>query len=344
MVEGVTCLNTALYAALHCLVDMVCAWAMFAFFHEGAYENLLVYNFCAFALQMPLGTLLDLFRGKMRRLPAACSAVGVLLTVAGALLHPVLLGLGNALFHVGGGLDVIEEDFSAYRKGSALGLFVAPGAIGLYVGTLLGKTTGNLTVLLVSVFLMAALLLLLFLRGREYELPEYPAKPAGYGIVILTLCCFYVVILRSWVGLAVSFNWKSVPAYAALAVLGAASGKFCGGLLAARFGLTRTATVTLLLAALCYIAADIPIFGLAAVFLFNMSMPMTLYLLANHLPHLVGFSFGLLTFGLFLGFLPVYLQMEVPLSGSIFGALVSIISCILLIIAGKVGTYGKVSA
>ena len=109
-------MNTALYAALHFLVDLTCAWAMFAYFGAGNGENLLIYNFCAFALQMPLGTLLDLFRDKNGRVPVLCATFGASVTVVGALLHPALLGLGNALFHVGGGLDVITEDFAKERK------------------------------------------------------------------------------------------------------------------------------------------------------------------------------------------------------------------------------------
>lgn len=334
-------MNTAVYAALHFLVDMVCAWAMFAFFREGNYESLLVYNFCAFALQMPFGTLLDLIRDKGKRLPAVCAALGALITAAGALIHPAVLGLGNALFHVGGGMDVIEEDFSKRWKSRALGVFVAPGAIGLYLGTLLGKATGSMAVLLVASILMAALVMLLFRRGREYGQDDHSGESPGCGIVTVALCCFIVVILRSWVGLAVSFEWKSIPLYGALAVIGAAAGKCCGGFLAARFGISRTATVTLLLAAVSYLAADIPLFGIAAIFLFNMSMPLTLYLLASRLPHMVGFAFGLLTFGLFLGFLPVYMQLEVPLSGNLFGAASSVISCALLICAGKAGGHVK---
>ena len=334
-------MNTALYCTLHFLVDMVCAWAMFAFFRAGSYENLLIYNFCAFALQMPLGTLLDLFRDKIRRLPALCAAIGAILTAAGAMLHPALLGLGNALFHVGGGMDVIEEDFAKRWKGRALGAFVAPGAIGLYLGTVLGKRTASAAVLLIAIAAMAVLLFLL-LRAKGYERQVQTEEPRKTGMAVLALCCFLVVILRSWVGLAVSFPWKAQ--YAALAVLAAALGKLCGGLLAARFGIMKTAAASLILAAICYIVGDIPAFGLSAVLLFNMSMPLTLYLLASNLPRLPGFAFGLLTFGLFLGFLPVYAGMELPISGAVFGAVGSLISLALLTAAGKAAKYGKISA
>ena len=89
---------TGLYAAVHFLVDGVCAWAMLGHL-GGDYGGLLVYNFCAFALQLPLGAVLDRLGG--RQAPLLFAGTGCLLTVLGALLHPAVLGLGNALFHIG---------------------------------------------------------------------------------------------------------------------------------------------------------------------------------------------------------------------------------------------------
>ena len=45
---------TALYSVLHFLVDGVCAWAMLGPL-AGGMESYLLYNFCAFVLQLPLG-------------------------------------------------------------------------------------------------------------------------------------------------------------------------------------------------------------------------------------------------------------------------------------------------
>lgn len=337
-------LNTLLYAALHFWVDFVCAWAMFSFYIEGNYENLLIYNFCAFALQMPFGTLLDLLKDRMRRLPATVAAFGAIITVVASLISPAILGVGNALFHVGGGVDVMEEDLVTHKKGKNLGLFVAPGAIGVYVGTLLSRDIQNMTLLICSALCMIVLLYLLLRFGNEPGRPEQDAETPERRIAIPVLCCFLVVVLRSWVGLAVSFHWKAVASFATLAVFAAAGGKFCGGLLAARFGIRSTAAVSLLLAAVCYLMADVPMFGIGAVFLFNMSMPLTLLLVGNILPHLTGFSFGLLTFGLFLGFLPVYAQVQVPIAGTIMGALGSVISCILLMIGGGTAKYDEIPA
>ena len=332
-----------LYAALHFFVDLVCAWSMFSFFVEGNYGNLLIYNFCAFALQMPLGTLLDVIAGKKCSLGCWFAAAGVALTVLGSTLNPALLGIGNALFHVGGGFNVIREDLAHHREGRTLGIFVAPGAVGLYIGTVLAKAGAGKWTLVAAAAVMAVLLILAAKGGRKDVNYDHFCQGSSRFPAVLMFCCFVVVVLRSWVGLGVSFAWKSSGLYAALAVCGAAAGKGYGGFLGARFGVPRTAALTLLLAAACYLMADIPAFGIAAVFLFNMSMPLTLWLLAKRLPRLAGFSFGLLTFGLFLGFLPVYAQVQLPVSGTVLGALGSVISCILLMIGGKAGKYDEIS-
>lgn len=341
-------MNTAIYAILHFFVDLICAWAMFGRFRGGDswYLDLLVYNFCAFALQMPLGTLLDLLRSradeKLRPyLPLLWTGLGILLTAAGTRIHPAVLGVGNALFHVGGGMDVILEDFAKGKQGRDLGLFMAPGAIGLYLGTCIARGGPDPLVLITPVVLTAVL----FLRRRREPLERAAAVPQTGGDALLVgLCCFAVVILRSYIGMSVSFSWKTGAVWSWLAVAAVALGKLSGGLLSARFGIRRTAAVSLLLAAGCYLLGEIPFFGLAALLLFNMSMPVTLYLLASRLPQLPGFSFGLLTFGLFLGFLPVYAGIQLPLSGGMLGAAGSVLSALLLIMAGKAVDYDRIPA
>lgn len=321
------------YAAMHFLVDFVCAWAMFSFFSSGpeGYLNILIYNFCAFALQLPLGTLLDLQKDR-RRLPLIWSVSGAALTVAGALIHPAVLGLGNALFHVGGGMDVIHGDFAHNRKGADLGVFVAPGALGLYLGGLIGRENGTFLILLFAALLLVGPACLLFAR-HEPAAGNPAVKPCRNGTGVLIVCCFAVVVLRSWAGLSISFSWKAELGL--VSVLAVALGKAAGGILAVKFGVAGTMTTSLLLSSLCFLLGNHPVFGILALFLFNMTMPVTLYMLAKNLPHLAGFSFGLLTFGLFLGFLPVYAGFAPPLSPAVFGFLVSLISLALLWLGRK---------
>ena len=139
---------TLFYSILHLLVDGICAFAMFAIFfpqREGMLF-LILYNFCAFALQMPFGVILDMLQirleqrahfyiklqldqadampenknwlatkdffaieNKKQMLCLITVAVGLLFTILGTVTHPVILGIGNALFHIGGGVGTIDR-------------------------------------------------------------------------------------------------------------------------------------------------------------------------------------------------------------------------------------------
>jgi FSR family fosmidomycin resistance protein-like MFS transporter len=62
-----------------------------------------------------------------------------------------------------------------------------------------------------------------------------------------------------------------------------------------------------------------------------MTMPITLWAVARILPGVKGFSFGLLTFGLFLGFMPVYFGLNPIIHTSLGFAMASLISLGLLL-------------
>ena len=338
---------TANYSVMHFFVDFLCAWGIFRNFQtgSGAYQNYLIYNFCAFALQMPLGILLDVLRSRVSdslrpRLGQIWVFAGVALTTAGVFTHPAILGVGNALFHVGAGLDVICEDFAKGHCGQSLGVFVAPGAVGLYLGTIMGKHPGDRLSWLLSLSVLVILLAALFTKLPQESVPQSAAHPRKLPILLLS--CFAVVVLRSWTGFQTNFAWKSTLPL--LAVLAVSSGKTLGGFASARFGHGRTMVCSLLLASICFLLGENPIFGLLGLLLFNMSMPVTLYLLAKHMPDAPGLAFGVLTFGLFLGFLPVYADVTIPMSATFVCALGSIISAILLYIGWKAVKEHAVSA
>ncbi len=331
---------TAPYAILHFLVDGLCAFAMFGTFsvRENWYLNVLLYNFCAFALQMPLGVVLDtLNRRKCERKyePSfGFAAVGVMLTCLGAVTHPVILGIGNALFHLGGGVGTIHEDEAKGWKGRGLGVFVAPGALGLYLGTLLAKGEGILMPTLLIIIGLVAVGCLVWCGHRmrsEIKMPAVAAENSPEKETLFLLVgCLLVVILRSYIGMAVGFSWKTTVLAGTIAVLAVVFGKVAGGFAAAWAGIRRTVVVSFLLAAVCYMLSENMLAGILALFLFNMTMPITLYLLVQKLKGLAGFSFGLLTFGLFIGFLPTYLGMELLVDDRVLGAVGSLLSLVIL--------------
>ena len=282
----------ALLAASHFLVDFSCA--LFLLRHGGGRTALLWYNFCAFALQMPLGLLADGWGDEARFAALGC-ALTALSPLTGS-WTPVAAGVGNALFHIGGGTEVLYRT----RGASALGCFVAPGAVGLFCGAALAGTAFPDPA--VSAALLG--LALALLPGAAPRPAETPTS-ASPGTVWVGMALFAVVILRSWVGLGTSLPWKT-GVLALLAALAVAGGKALGGVWGDRFSPGRTAAVSLTLAAGLFFLAGTPWAGLLALLAFNMTMPLTLLALAERLPRHRGFAFGLLTFALFLGFLPVY--------------------------------------
>ena len=403
---------TTLYSALHFLVDGVCAAAMFGLYaHQpGGYLSILLYNFCAFALQMPFGAVLDILCGRGRQgasqshrqadaqnMPASSQAshendpeagpqflqkkafafalLGTVLTVAGVFTSPIILGIGNGLFHVGGGVGTIGEDRETGSAGRRLGVFVAPGAMGLYLGRLASESgAGGHYWLIGSFILMAALMVWLWIHlcAREESAPQSsakaaarddsvpaarhaagvapstqraeagdpvpskaPAAPLGKADLAILLGCFLVVILRSFVGMQVGFPWKTTAFAGVLATAAVVLGKMAGGFLAASFGRMKTVVATLLIAAVCYAFSEAPIPGLLALLFFNMTMPITLQILVDRYKALPGTMFGLLTVALFVGFLPTYFSWALPLPGKLLGLIGSLLS--LAILAGVCG-------
>ncbi len=333
-------LMTALYSVLHMFVDGVCAFAMFGTFlkQEQGYFYVLVYNFCAFALQMPFGAVLDLWYAKGRKQSSfAVACVGVVLTLVGAVTHPVILGIGNALFHIGGGVGIIHEDVKKGWRGRGLGVFVAPGALGLYLGMQLAQNGAEAQWLYGAGAFMAIACVgtacVLRRRGVSGKMAGYLEDGRGLtettGVIPLAFCLFLAVVLRSYIGMAVTFSWKTTTFAAVLSTLAIVFGKTTGGFFMARFGAFKTAAICLPTAAVLYLFSGCMPAGAAALFLFNMTMPITLYLLICKLPQYPGFSFGLLTFGLFLGFLPEYYGLR-ALRGGVLGCAGSLVMLFIL--------------
>lgn len=310
--------NTSLllYTFAHFAVDFACANLIFRI--SGSFSDaallMLTYNFCAFAMQLPMGVILD----KLGR-NALAAAVGCLLTGAAYLFGSspmaaaVVCGLGNAAFHLGGGIDVLNGS----EKAAPSGVFVSSGAIGLFLGTLCAKSGAAVNMLVISALCLLAVGIV-FLRKRlygnvrsenaEFSLPD--KSVFAWGALALL---FAVVLLRSFAGFGMGFGWKTGFG-ALLAVICAALGKFFGGFASDRLGSITASAVSLGAAALLCIFGNNIICGALAILTFNMTMPITLRKAADICGGCKGFSFGLMTFGLFCGFIPVYAEKSLSLS------------------------------
>ena len=304
-------------------MDGVCAAALFGPLRGriDPSQLFLLYNTLAFSTQCLVGLAAD--RIRRHRLSAAaaalCVAAGFALPLL-PLLRLLLIGLGNSVFHVAAGTETLERSGG---RAAPLGVFVAPGAVGLSLGTLfpaLGPVPAGLLAL--------AAIASLFLKAPEPEptawadrsdlrtnLP-YPEKPEAplrrplAAAVLLTLA----VGVRAVGGAAVSFPWQTGPWLALLTTGFVFAGKTAGGFLCDRVGPRRAAWLSVppaaLLIAFCGSWMLPALLGQLAL---NLTMPVTLWLLYRALPESPGFAFGLAASALWPGTLAgKYIQLTGP--------------------------------
>lgn len=316
---------TALYSAAHFAVDFCCAVTVFSAARstlDGALLFLL-YNFCAFALQLPLGAIIDVKGFSPIFAAVGCVLVGLGMYL-GEIAAAVAAGLGNAAFHVGAGVDILKR---SEGRASLLGIFVSPGAIGVFLGSLLALPA-YVRFVLMPISMVVFALLLLWLCGKGE-----PATPSPFTLPekgsIIAAGLLTVVLLRSLGGMAMNFSWKS-GVWAFSFMLCVVLGKTFGGIVGDRLGMKRTAILSLSGAAMLVVFGDSsPVLGILAALLFNMTMPLTLHRAAQLFGEYKGTAFGLLTLGLFIGFLPSYTNFGI--SGGTACALLSLLSLLLLI-------------
>ncbi len=324
-----------IYGGIHFLVDFSCAFFMFsmALQIKDFYIGFLLYNFLAFALQMPVGLIADRIKKNGYVAAYGCLLVmGALLCLFVSAGEPVVLwvglslvGMGNCLFHVGGGIEVMK---SSGCKVAPLGIFVSPGAIGIFLGTMLGRKEALPPLLLAVVLLGAASLLFYYAKEKKKpvhvtcfgEKDEQDVKAQAievasvkenavrsYVMIAGAIACFFlVVVFRSYLGMIADFPWKNTMQAGVFVLAAVFGGKLAGGFVADKMGIMKACVIPLLTATVLFVGSNMIWAGILAMFFFNMSMPLTLYLAAKVLKGQYGFAFGILTFGIFIGFLPAY--------------------------------------
>ncbi|MGB4660377.1 MAG: hypothetical protein WBI07_14465 [Mobilitalea sp.] len=323
------------YSVFHFIIDFSCAFLIYQFVYgaDQWYLYLLLYNFCAFALQMPIGLIADKWNHN-----ALCAAIGCVLVAfaygfsASLLAIVIVAGIGNAMFHIGGGITVLNL---SEKKAGALGLFVSPGAFGIYLGTVLGKQEVLAYGIPILVLLAAAgiLLVLHFKKVKAFLSNNHEVSFEGVNSskVLMTVgCLFTVVCLRSYAGMLMKFPWKAEGYWSITLICAVVLGKMSGGLIADRIGFRKASILSLGLAAVLFLISGYPLAGIAAVLLFNMTMPITLWAIAKNLASAKGFAFGILTLGLFLGSIPTLLDIEMKGNVMITLSILSILSILLL--------------
>ncbi|MCR5611266.1 MAG: hypothetical protein K6F68_05475 [Clostridiales bacterium] len=310
-----------LLSVSHAAVDLACAALFFGLLQgEGVWLNMVLYNAFAFLMQLPMGILADRLDRNLPFAALGCGLVAIaFMLVSCPWLAAVIAGIGNGAFHVGGGIEVLN---SSDGKAGPLGVFVSPGAIGLYLGAFYARFLAEHRFIMPAAVLFLGVVILLYSRRNEEKLThnaEFSAELPQAGLLPLA-ALFAVVVLRSFIGTSDAFSpgdaLSALPPVLAglIPVLLLALGKAAGGFVSDAIGPRLTGIISLSLLAAALFFPVSPYLALCALFLFNMTMPITLHASAKLLSRARGTAFGLLTAALFIGCVPAFLgfRMSAP--------------------------------
>jgi predicted MFS family arabinose efflux permease len=225
----------------------------------------------------------------------------------------VLLGIGNSLFHVWGGKQVVMKVGNDIR---CLGVFVSTGVFGLSVAMVFCSWT------LLYVFLLAICILatVYIMTDKQVSTPsrhETNIAPLGFAacsmqerssfnaqhlIALTALAAF--VMFRSYIGTEFAFGTEKSDFV--LLAIGSTSmlGKMAGGWISRWFGILRALIVMLVIVLVCMLTGSKSLMVLLlGLFMINCTMPITLYLANYVLPEREGLAFGILAAALMPGYL-----------------------------------------
>ena len=307
---------TGICSVMHLLVDGICVSCMYLMLSSFSDTQILgiflLYNVLAFLSQPFTGLWADRLERRhwillisALLLTLAVLATSVVMNVErcsiGMPVVAALLGVGNSLFHVWGGKKVAVDTDNDIR---ALGVFVATGAFGLSLGIVFFSWT-LLYVLLISFCLLSVASLSIEVSESSSDAAKVKGSRFSSIFVLLSIMAIMAaVVLRSFVSETFS---AGIPKSSTMVLLaGALSmlGKMAGGWMARWLGVVRMLVLVLLMLVACFLfRGQGTAILLAALFIINCTMPVTLYLANVVLPGREGLAFGLLAAALIPGYL-----------------------------------------
>jgi FSR family fosmidomycin resistance protein-like MFS transporter len=308
------------FGAMHAVVDVstVSVVVGASVLHElplgRAFQLILAYDLIAFAGQPFVGLVVD----RVAR-PRVAVLLGLLLTAACVAVAPfepttamLLAGVGNALFHVGAGTLAL---CAGGGRAAPSGIFVAPGALGLGLGTWLGRQGLYQPWPLYAALALGVGVTLLFREPATYRVvsdapppaqsAQRPAKRSfAYAVVGLFLAS---IAVRSLIGFAGTRGCPPGSTTLLALTLAAFGGKALGGVVSDRLGWSWVSVGALLLSAplLAFGTGELRLI-VPGMFLFQMTMPVTLTAVALILPKRPALAFGLTCLALIAGTLPTF--------------------------------------
>ena len=341
--SAIKLLRLGLYTFSHFCVDFSCFYLLFFWYSSGTHSSqtvtlgFLAYNVIAFGFQPFIGYFCDTYR----KIPAG--VFGCLLLIAGLLFMPfpagsiILIGLGNACFHIEGGIDSLRHSGGKMARS---GVFVSSGALGVALGSLAGKS-GSMSVYVPICILLLCLVLLCILYIKRAEpdcvIPAFTVAKPGLKPGTVILIASVSILIRSYAGLIIPLQWRTTAVLFVFPAIGAFLGKASGGFIADSIGAKKASVSSLLIAAVLLVFGYMdPWIYLAGILLFNISMSVTLCAIASVMPLNPGLAFGITTLALLCGNAPTFFAAARP-APLIFAALTVVsAACLYYILIGKV--------
>lgn len=310
-----------LCSVLHLLVDGLCVCCLYLIASSFSALHLvgifLTYNILAFLTQPLTGLWADCMKRRhwmllasVLLLTVAVLATSIVvsfrLSTVGMMVVPILLGMGNSLFHVWGGKQVAVTAGNDMR---ALGAFVSTGAFGLALGIVFFSWPLLYTVLLTICVLSTAYVHLDLKAGiSAINSQEAECRFSKLFIWMSLLVLMLVVMLRSFVGETFSGEMSRTGSMVLLIGLLSMLGKMAGGWLAHHLGIVRMLALVIVLVLVCLVfRSQEMVIALVGLFAVNCTMPVTLYLANVVLPKREGLAFGLLAAALIPGYLLAFI-------------------------------------
>jgi FSR family fosmidomycin resistance protein-like MFS transporter len=274
-----------LWGILHGLNDFVAGYmlARYATHHNYAdsFTILVIYAILGFGGQLPVGLLLD--RQKQLKPFAIVSIALLIISTAMYFADPftaiIITGFAGAGIHVTGGAICLQVS----EKSGPLGIFTAPGVLGLTLGGILGTMSPAYLIIVFALVITVAILIL------KKDFPVYQAAPKEDRLLdthdlimmgILLIMCFRSFIFDVMNSAAFHFE-NGVLVFG----ISAFFGKIIGGALADKIGWKKFIYITLPLAFLLFQFGKENLYAMAfGIACLQSSVPLTLLMISRSLP------------------------------------------------------------
>lgn len=306
-------LQPAYWGLLHGINDLAAGFLLAAYTLAHGYSDsflfISIYAILGFGGQLPVGFWLDKQKdiSLFAILSVALLPLSLLFFFVSIEVAIICSGMASAFVHVTGGTICLQVH---ENKSGPLGLFTAPGVLGLTIGSLLGEAGYALPVVLI---LATSFVTIAIFRQSlpVYQTPEIKESELdSHDLVMLMLLLF--MCFRSFLFDVVNYvaeNYEDGLIYIGVSAF---LGKMIGGFVADKAGIRKFIYGTLVAALILFQFGKTNIYMLCAgIALLQSSVPLTLLLMSRSLSHhpavATAFSLGI---PVALAGLPLYLVSD----------------------------------